>query len=137
VDCTGVTACVAVGWEVTTAGTQLPVADVWDGRSWRSSSVGVPGGVTGGALVKVACASPDECVAVGGTTTGATTGGPLAEGWDGTTWAVEPTAAGSAVDDLYGISCPTVGRCTGVGWTGPDPLVGTDRLGTWHLRSAG
>jgi hypothetical protein len=73
-----------------------------------------------GSLASVSCASATSCTAVGtglGNLSGGVGGETLAEGWDGTSWAIEPTPSpnGSTHSALDGVSCPAQGACMAVG----------------------
>jgi hypothetical protein len=66
----------------------------------------------------VSCASSTACFAVGTNGTGPDSTGPLAERWDGSSWAIQSTAglpAGTSSARLDGISCTSSTACTAVG----------------------
>jgi len=85
----------------------------------------------------VSCASATFCVAVGSSVVG-TTGTPLAEKWNGTTWTLttppDDTLQSSA---LSGVSCTTAKFClaVGSGHTGTSPGTFADKWNgaTWTL----
>jgi len=109
VDCTGPSACLAVG-----ASDQGTLAERWNGTSWRIQPTPNPAG--GGQLTGVACPAPAACTAVGFTFT--STGGMiLAERWNGTTWRIQPTPLLPAAHDISppAVACPAPAACTAVG----------------------
>lgn len=82
--------------------------------------------VAGGDLLSISCPTPRACVAVGWVTGRADNKVPLAERWDGSTWAVTATpVAFSGV--LNAVSCSTQVSCVGVG-TGIDARGRTSLL---------
>ena len=92
VSCPSPARCVAVG---NAYGTRRPgpIAQTWNGAAWRSYRPPAPAGPGVGYLSQVACASPDSCLAVGGSYSAAGRR-PLAETWNGVDWAMlaEPPA---------------------------------------------
>src|SRR5262249_37670857 len=81
VSCTAAKACMAVGSYDDISGTQRPLAESWDGTSWRIEAAVSPTGA--GALAAVSCAAAKACMAVGsyGGTSGF--GQAPAEAWNG------------------------------------------------------
>jgi hypothetical protein len=124
VSCTSPTACTAVG----TAG-DAALAEGWNGSRWAiQPAVGLPGPRSGFLRITffhgVSCTSRAGCTAVGQSVTtdpgrapGTADYQPLAERWNGTTWAVEPMPApGRATDtSLGGVQCTSATACTAVG----------------------
>ena len=114
VSCASSASCTAVGDYYTTSGYQ-PLAEHWDGTRWTIQTVPIPAGAEGGDLGSVSCASPGSCTAVGYYSK---TGGenlPLAEHWNGTSWAVQAVPVPSGGGELLGVSCPTDLDCIAVG----------------------
>jgi hypothetical protein len=114
VSCASSASCTAVGDFYTTSGYQ-PLGEQWDGTSWTIQTVPIPAGAQGGDLGSVSCASPANCTAVGYYVM---TGGenlPLAEHWNGTSWAVQAVPVSSGGGELLGVSCPTDLDCIAVG----------------------
>jgi hypothetical protein len=120
VSCASSEACIAVGWYVN----KLPAAAVliehWNGKEWKAEEPPLPTGTREDLLESISCSSTSACTAVG--TFKKTEGGtslPLAERWNGTTWAVqEPPHSESAKDtELWGVSCPSSTACTAIGDT--------------------
>ena len=79
ISCPTATSCMAVGSH--RPGVKVNVAVSWNGRTWRTTKVPGPGG-----LSSVSCGSPGQCLAVGlaGTRT-------LAMAWNGRAWKVIKT----------------------------------------------
>lgn len=84
---------------------------------WTYEAVPLPAGVAHGTLLDVSCAGAASCMAVGFTV--GSTSVPLVEYWDGINWTITSTVRpADAVGEynLFGVSCPAPGNCTGVGW---------------------
>ena len=80
--------CVAVGYRSTDGdrgqeGEAQRLTEAWDGTAWTVQSTPAVQDPAGGQLAAVSCASPVVCIAVG---SGSTSGGFLAEQWNGTSW---------------------------------------------------
>jgi hypothetical protein len=113
VSCASVTACVAVGF-----GDGGTLAERWNGSMWELQSTPNLSGAMSSMLLGVSCSSTNACTAVG---YGSFFGGevaiaPLAERWDGSTWAIQaiPDFNGM-ITELVGVSCPATNACTAVG----------------------
>jgi hypothetical protein len=125
VSCPSAQACVAVGR------TNGPLAEAWNGTSWKLASVPTPAGSVGSELDGVSCASARNCEAVGFNNLPSTgpvvNGDPLAEHWNGTSWSVQsvpvPTGAPNYTT-FFGVSCPSERFCVAVGAFGA--------LATWN-----
>lgn len=118
VSCVSPTNCVAVGLDGNAyRGTGGPLAERWNGRTWKIARVPLPAGATSGELSGVSCKSAAACVAVGLYLDGAGAGIPLAETWNGRTWTPRtlPTPAGGTGVILSGVSCTSVMHCVAVG----------------------
>lgn len=139
--CTSATACTAVGSYVS-AGVTRTLAERWNGTIW---SIQTPINVTGATsnfLVSVSCTTATNCTAVGHYVNGAGASVPLAENWNGTSWAVKPApvAAGAQGSLLTGVSCTAATACTAVGnSTGPSgasaPLAEAWNGTTWTIQT--
>lgn len=109
--------CVAAG-QRTTAGTDAPFANLWNGRAWAAQTLVVPAGTTTSDLRAGSCSSATSCTVVGfyRTSAGVFT---LAEAWNGSTWSVQstPTPAGATDVRLNGLSCSAASACTSVGYS--------------------
>ncbi len=96
-------------------------------------------------LSSVSCASATSCTAVGagiGNLSGGVGRETLAEGWDGTSWTIQPTPAPteSTYSTLDGISCPAATACLAVGYYygsgtgGYVPLAESWNGSNWTIR---
>jgi hypothetical protein len=88
--CAGPAWCVAVGSTKDSSGTS-PLAEAWNGTSWRVTAVPAPPGGTYSALDAVSCTAPTACTAVGRYTSNQNIRLTLAERWNGTAWSVQRT----------------------------------------------
>jgi hypothetical protein len=125
VSCLSVTDCTAFGSTSTGNGgtaTGGPLAEHWDGTTWTiEPTVDPPSAAAefdGGT-----CITPDNCTAVGAyLPPNASKYLTLAEHWDGTSWAIQPTpnVVGSETTEavLEAVSCPSAIACTAVGQAG-------------------
>lgn len=118
VSCASTTDCIAVGFYQSAVTFQdLPLAEKWNGESWKLTSAPVSpssgGGSVFGTFLGVSCPSSASCVAVGWGS-----GGELAESWNGTRWSIDklPTVTGPAIPELTAVSCAGVGSCMAVGF---------------------
>ena len=68
----------------------------------------------------VSCAAPDACETVGGYITGTSQFATLAEAWDGTGWAIQPTPSPAPANgpSLKAVWCASPASCTAVGVIG-------------------
>jgi hypothetical protein len=118
VSCTSANGCTAVGYYVDAAGYAEPLAEAWDGASWRIEDVPRPVGSPSGGLRSVSCTASAACTAVG--TYENRSGRPfvLAERWGGARWTVEslPLPAGATASELFGVSCSAGDACTAAGF---------------------
>jgi hypothetical protein len=84
VTCSSATNCLAVG-AIDSNGDAL--GEHWDGSTWTAQDIPVPGS-SSASLSAVSYASADSCTAVGMYLSGTENKiSPLAEHWDGSTWA--------------------------------------------------
>ena len=119
VSCAGPRACTAVGQQLTSTGTALPLVERWDGASWEIQNAPIPAGASDGLLGGVSCTAARACTAVGYYITGAGVPQTLAERWNGSTWEIQPTP-NPPVDrqiSLSAVSCPQRRACTAVGFS--------------------
>jgi hypothetical protein len=117
VSCSSSTACTAVGEYVSSAGKELPLAEIWNGTEWSIQKPPSPSEAEGSELTEVSCTSSTACAAVGHYST--KTGYPvsLAESWNGTEWSIKKTLLpeGTVGSHLSGVSCSSSSACTAVG----------------------
>jgi hypothetical protein len=114
-------ACVAVGSATNHAGVTEPLAERWNGTRWtiqRTPTLKANGDSVS-YLSGISCASPSSCTAVGysGNSEG-TSGAPLAEHWNGVSWALQrtPHPVGATVGFLPAVSCVSPRSCIAVGF---------------------
>jgi hypothetical protein len=117
VSCTSASNCIAVGAGDNTPAGLLPLAERWDGTSWSVQQMPRPAGAVRTELTGVSCPSAGACLAVGDYQDSSSTGFPLAEAWNGTSWAIQPVSgpAGSRDAGLSALSCTSPSACTAVG----------------------
>lgn len=125
VSCAKASACIAVG-HYTSKGMTLALAEGWNGSRWRLQTTLMPGRGKTSELDAVWCVSASACTAAGGYTNSFGTSLTLAERWNGSNWALQPTpnAAGSAGGKFTAVSCGSAKRCAAVGYDAN--LVGMD-----------
>ena len=117
VSCVSSSDCTAVGGYTSNAG-PVTLAEHWDGTSWAVQATPNPTGASFSTLEGVSCPSASDCTAVGEYDINhGTTSLPLAEHWDGSTWAIQamPVPAGAFGVQVRAVSCPTASDCTAVG----------------------
>ena len=108
--------CVAVG-ESSFSTTETMLAERWNGHKWSVTRLAHPSGATSSALTGVSCTSARACTAVGFDFVPSTGGGPLAERWNGSRWALEVTPnPGIGGVPLAAVSCGSATSCTAVGY---------------------
>jgi hypothetical protein len=114
VDCRNARQCIAVGSVGSAASGQNPLAERWNGRTWRR--LPMPG--HDGGLHAVACTSASRCMAVGSDRLC-----ELAAQWNGSTWRVlsTPSPCGPPQSGgLTSVSCRSASSCEAVGSYLPD-----------------
>jgi hypothetical protein len=129
VSCTSASACIAVG-NSTTGTTDEVLAERWNGKVWAITPAPSPSGATLSNLNGVSCTSASACTAVGYYASGSSNL-PLAERWNGTTWAIQKmrNPSGATLSNLNGVSCTSASACTAVGSTN----VGSANVSTYTL----
>jgi hypothetical protein len=131
--CSSATACTAVGYYVNGIGTQVTLAEAWNGTAWRIQRTPNPNGATASYLWGVSCSSATACIAVGNYTDSNGSELTLAERWNGTTWTIQTTPGEGS---LTGVSCTSATACTAVGgalaerWNGSTWTIQTTPSGT-------
>jgi|HubBroStandDraft_4_1064222.scaffolds.fasta_scaffold55237_1 hypothetical protein len=122
VSCTSLSACTAVGSYTNSAGTEVTLAEGWNGTAWSIQTTPNPTGAKASHLSGVSCASSSACEAIGSDTNSSGVSVTLAERWNGTEWAIQTTSnpTGATGSNLYGVSCTASTACTAVGtWRAP------------------
>ena len=119
VSCASATACTAVGSYTNSSGTQVTLAERWNGTSWSVRATPNPADAQGSALSAVSCTSATACTAAGSYTDSAGNQLTLAERWNGTSWTIQatPDPAGPVDSFLNGVSCTSATACTAAGDT--------------------
>jgi hypothetical protein len=135
VSCTAPDACTAVGSSVDPSGTQVTLAESWNGTTWTIRPSPDPAGATFSQLSAVSCTGR-VCTAVG-----RDTAGTLAESWGGTAWTIQPTPSPAGdTASLSGVSCSAPAACTAVGsYRNPAhltvPLAEARNGATWRIEA--
>ncbi len=108
--------CTAVGVYSDRTGNQVTLAEQWNGTAWAIQTTPRPANQVGG-LEAVACPAPSACTAVGYAYDSAGVRITLAERWNGTAWAIQPTPnpAGAEASSFAGVACASISACTAVG----------------------
>ncbi len=124
VACKSRTTCVAVGSYLNGAGQGAFLAETWDGRAWRLRSPARPAGSDESMLAAVACSSTgcmssgSVCLPLCPANLGVAGGQPVAEHWNGRSWAAEsalPPGGAKSGGALRSVSCTTARSCMAVG----------------------
>lgn len=115
VACTGPSACSAVGYYGTSAGSDTFVV-TWSGAAWTQVVSPSPG-TYGNQLLAVSCQTATACSAVGDYYMSSGQQHTLNETWNGSVWtqATSPSPEGSDRSKLTGVSCLTPTACVAVG----------------------
>ncbi len=119
VSCASTRDCTAVGYSGNSLGTAgMMLVQRWNGTSWATQRPAQPADARASFLSGVSCAQPMSCTATGFFISGADTGVTLAERWNGTDWAIQPTATptGATYAQLMDVSCASTRSCTAVGF---------------------
>ena len=142
VSCTAGAACTAVGDSTDTGGSQVTLAERWNGSSWSIQTTPNPAGLTANVLNGVSCTAPTACTAVGGDTANDGSQLTLAESWNGTDWSIQtsPNVIGEPGSTLSGVSCASAAACTAIGFVSiqsASPLTLAERWdgSTWAIQT--
>jgi hypothetical protein len=113
---------VAVLLLVVVGGAAAPAAASSSGPNWSITPTPSPLAAQA-ELSAMSCSSASACTAVGDFFNGAGVQVTLAEVWDGSRWAVQPTPnpARARASALQGVSCTSRHACTAVGYTQQPP----------------
>jgi hypothetical protein len=132
ISCTAATACTAVGDFVNGSNKVVPLAERWNGTGWTVQPAAVPSGSIS-EFSSVSCGTTQfntGCDAVGFVTKKGVSL-PMAENWNGSSWAVKPTQSPDpnvTRSTMSGVSCSSLITCMGVGFydtsTGVEAPVG-------------
>ena len=145
VSCSSSSFCVATG---ATGNDGLdPLLEMWNGTSWTTPSLPIPGSWYDIQIASVSCVSTTSCMAVGwhDPDEGIGTGTGFAMQWNGADWTLDsaiPTPAGSGFSGLFGVSCQASSSCIAVGLYAAGlgdrllPLVVSWNGSTWSFDDA-
>jgi hypothetical protein len=119
VSCTPNGTCEGVGsYDSNTTGTNVTLAELWNGTAWSVQPTPVLGSfVTGNLFNAVSCSAPNYCEAVGRYANGYGTPVNLTEVWNGTSWTKQPVPKPSRyyASYLVGVSCEAPDACEAIG----------------------
>jgi hypothetical protein len=119
--CPSVRSCVGGGSYTTTVNGALsgPLADIWNGATWRQTVPPAPAGTYYSIILDVSCVSATFCVAVGQYAT-RSSGGGMIDSWNGRSWRLMRAAwpRGTSFGALAGVSCVSAKNCIAVGGGG-------------------
>jgi hypothetical protein len=134
VSCTTSTACTAVGYYETSSGASVTLAEAWNGTAWAIQPTPSPTGATSSYLNAVSCTAPTACTAAGRYETSSGASVTLAETWNGTAWAIQPTPnpAGATFSNLNAVSCTAPTACTAAGYYETSPRQRLTLAETWN-----
>jgi hypothetical protein len=142
VSCSSATACMAVGYDETSAGVYLSLTETWNGTEWKIQSTAEPTGTLNSLLKGVSCTSSTACTAVGWYENSSGVELPWAARWNGTAWSVQsvPAPTGAKQTFPYGVSCTSTTACTMAGYyvnsSSTDVLFAESWNGTeWKIQS--
>jgi hypothetical protein len=113
VACPATDTCAAVG----TSNSKLLV-ERWGGNRWRIQFAPVPSGAQFSELNGVTCTAAASCVAVGDYVNSSGADVTLAERWNGSSWAIQPTRNPSGAQSfsvLFSVSCTGPAACEAIG----------------------
>lgn len=116
VSCPSATTCVAVGY-ATLSGVEVPLAESWDGKTWKLQTLARPAGFSHGPFNAVSCSSATSCMAVGWYDNTKAAQLMLADEWNGTAWKIlaVPAPATYYGQSLGGVGCVSATSCYAVG----------------------
>jgi hypothetical protein len=117
VSCASTNRCIAAGAALYNDGAiSRPLAEAWNGTSWRVQVTPAPKGATNILLLGVSCSSAGACTAAGDDNVSGRAEA-VAERWNGKRWAVQTTATTSDLDAQFlAVSCPSASACVAVGY---------------------
>jgi hypothetical protein len=120
VSCASATACTAVGSYTNTAGTTVPLAEVWADEiiGWVPQTPPSPKEAESAQLLGVSCTSSEACTAVGVYGRKGNPETALVERWNGKEWTVQETPKPKEEQNahLSGVSCTSSEACIAVGY---------------------
>jgi hypothetical protein len=113
--------CMAIGDSGITGPNPAPLAERWNGKTWKILPIPAPAGAQAVFIGQVSCTSPSACTTTGLSMSSSGLATTLAERWNGRAWHIQPTpnppgAQGAA---LPGIACTGPSACLAVGASNP------------------
>jgi hypothetical protein len=120
VSCISPTRCLAVGDTQSggkgSGGKQVPLAELWNGSSWKVKPIPKPSGPNQGqsGLSGISCPAQNKCLAVGSSEKNDIFK-TLAEAWNGSKWQIKKTPSPAKGDSLNAVSCRSTASCMAVG----------------------
>jgi hypothetical protein len=120
VSCTSKEACMAVGHYTSSAGKELALAELWNGKTWTAQEPPSPKEAEAVTLTGVSCTSTEFCIAAGHSEAGGP--GELIEQWNGKVWTIvgPPPTGFSSLDS---VSCASTKACMSAGFVKAEPLT--------------
>ncbi len=117
VSCSAAEACTAVGHYINGVGTEVTLAERWNGKEWSLQETPNPAGAKSSSLSSVSCASAGVCTAVGHYVNSESKEVTLAEGWASSKWTIQETVnpTGAKSSSLAGVWCASTTVCEAVG----------------------
>jgi hypothetical protein len=117
VTCVSASDCWAVGYHSVPGGTQQTLIEGWDGTSWTIVSSPDSSPSQHNFLLGATCVSASDCWAVGHHSVAGGIWQTLIERWDGTSWAVVPSANTNSTRNNYldDVTCVSASDCWAVG----------------------
>lgn len=119
VACTSATFCVMAGDNYANQGDSKkiwPVAEIWNGSTWKLSTVPNPAPKQQSDLFGVDCSAATACTTVGFYQTHPAGGVTMADRWNGTAWTQQHSATPPGVSvTLAAVSCPAARHCLAIG----------------------
>ena len=121
VSCPTASFCMAIGSSGPATPHPMPLAERWNGTTWKTLPIPAPAGAQGVFIGPVSCTSTSACTTTGLSMNSSGLATTLAERWNGTAWRIQPTpnppgAQGAA---LPGIACTGPSACLAVGASNP------------------
>lgn len=134
VSCVKAGDCIAVGIDYgALKGWGGPLAERWNGATWRTVGVTLPAGTMAGTLNGVSCVTAGRCVAVGSYDKSPGKSLALAETWNGRGWTpVRLSTPAGKSSQLAAVSCASAASCVAVGTFWGSSGLGTPLAEIWN-----
>jgi hypothetical protein len=117
VSCPAAETCIAVGKYTSSTGSELTLAERWNGKEWTIQETPNPKEAMFSRLSSISCTSTTACTAVGYSRPSVGVRTVLAERWNGATWVIQetPNPKEAKSSELASVSCATSEACSTVG----------------------